>query len=75
MSAQVRARRRQGGLLLRDLAAVADITVSHLSLIERGERMPSPPVAKRIADHFGTDIDELWPGYSDDQAETTGAAA
>jgi transcriptional regulator with XRE-family HTH domain len=57
----LRQMRRNRGLLLSEVAEHVDITTSYLSLIERGERVPSPPVAKRLADFYGHVVTDLWP--------------
>ena len=46
---RLRARRRELGLTLADVAAAADISVGHSSAIEKGTTMPSLPVLARLA--------------------------
>lgn len=36
------------------------ITPQMLGAIERGDRTPSLPLAKKIADYYGTSIDEIF---------------
>ena len=36
------------------------ITPQMLGAIERGDRTPSLPLAKRIADYYGTSVDEVF---------------
>ena len=44
--------RESHGLKLREFAAIAGISVSHLSLIERGERTPSFELFRKICRAF-----------------------
>lgn len=59
----LRAERRVRGMHLSDAAAEFGISVSLLSMIERGHRRPSPPVAKKIADAYDTTIVAIWPDF------------
>ncbi len=43
-----------------ELARAVGMSPSHVCLILRGARMPSLPVAKKIADHLGITLDELY---------------
>ena len=43
-------KRQDHGLLQRDVAEKADISIKHYSALETGERRPSPQVAQRIAE-------------------------
>ena len=52
----LRAERLDTGLTLADVAEYVGIDKSHLSLIERGQRMPSVEVLERIADALGYEI-------------------
>lgn len=46
-------KRKDKNLLQREIAAVADITEQYYSMIEAGERTPSPDVAKKVAGYLG----------------------
>lgn len=63
MSVDLRAERRTRGLLLRNVADEVDISVALMSLVERGIRRPSPPIALKIAEFYGYKIPEVWPDY------------
>jgi len=43
-----------------ELAEVADLTVSHLGLIERGERGATPVTLEKVVRAFGITIDSLF---------------
>jgi len=43
-----------------ELAAIIDLTVSHLGLIERGERGATPVTLEKIVRAFGITIDKLF---------------
>ena len=47
-------------LTLRELAAKAGVSASHLGRIERGERFPSANILRKIAKPLGFDEDELF---------------
>jgi transcriptional regulator with XRE-family HTH domain len=47
-------------LTLRELAARAGVSASHLGRIERGERFPSANILRKIARPLGFDEDELF---------------
>ena len=47
-------------LTLRELAARAGVSASHLGRIERGERFPSASILRKIARPLGFDEDELF---------------
>jgi transcriptional regulator with XRE-family HTH domain len=47
-------------LTLRELAAKAGVSASHLGRIERGERFPSASILRKIATPLGFDEDELF---------------
>jgi transcriptional regulator with XRE-family HTH domain len=47
-------------LTLRELAAKAGVSASHLGRIERGERFPSANILRKIAGPLGFDEDELF---------------
>ncbi|MCQ6275789.1 helix-turn-helix transcriptional regulator [Bacillus sp. V3B] len=42
------------------VAKELNITPQMLGAIERGDRTPSLPLAKRIADYYGTSVDEIF---------------
>jgi len=60
-------------LTLRELAAESGVSTSHLARIERGERLPSGDVLKKIAEPLGFEVDELFilAGYLGSQPTTT----
>lgn len=43
-----------------EVAAAVGITRQMLGAIERGDRNPSLPLAKRIADYYGVTVDEIF---------------
>lgn len=43
-----------------ELARAVGLSPSHVCLILRGARVPSLPVAKKIADYLGITLDELY---------------
>lgn len=47
-------------MTLRELAAMANISSSHLGRIERGERFPSAHILRRIAKPLGFEEEELF---------------
>ena len=47
-------------LTLRELAAKAGVSASHLGRIERGERFPSASILRKIARPLGFNEDELF---------------
>ncbi len=51
--------RKLAGISQRTLAARAGIDPSYLSLIERGDRQPEPPVIRRLADELGVPLDAI----------------
>ena len=52
---------RNRGLTLADVAEAAKISESGLSMIERGLREPTAPVAFRLASFYGFKVTEIWP--------------
>lgn len=48
--------REKEGLSVRQLAKKAGVSFSYLAQIERGEKVPSPVVAKRLADAMGVSM-------------------
>ena len=64
-------------LTLQELAAISEVSASHLGRIERGERFPSARILRRIAKPLGFGEDELFtlagflspqtPGVSEDR--------
>ncbi len=59
MGARIRELREARGLSLDDMAAVAGISASHLSRIERGASGPSFPIAAAIARSIGVSVSNL----------------
>lgn len=56
---KIRRQRERRGYGLRRFAAVAGLSPSHLSRIERGQRHPQPEVLALIAQALGCDIEDL----------------
>lgn len=52
--------RLKKGLTQYDAAKMLDITVTYVSLLERGERNPSFALLKKLAELYGTTIDQLF---------------
>ncbi|WP_239745280.1 helix-turn-helix transcriptional regulator [Mammaliicoccus sp. F-M27] len=48
------------GYSLRSFSKESKISISYLSLIMNEKAMPSPKMAKRIADHLNVDIEDLF---------------
>ena len=57
-------------LTLQQLAAMSEVSASHLGRIEKGERFPSASILRKIAKPLGFDEDELFTlaGYLSPQA-------
>lgn len=49
----LKARRRERGLTLTQLASLSGVSMSHVGRIERGERFPSGPILRRLAKPLG----------------------
>lgn len=56
-----RAERLNAGVTLSERALKMGVTRRTLQVLEKTGRMPSAPVAKRIADFYGVEVTELWP--------------
>lgn len=52
--------RKKKGITQIELANILEITNDYLSSIERGKSTPGFKLAKKIADYFGTTIDEIF---------------
>lgn len=50
----------RGGKTRPEVAKELDITPQMLGAIERGDRTPSLPLAKKIADYYKKSIDEIF---------------
>nr|WP_274384734.1 proline racemase family protein [Oricola indica] len=66
IGAKVREMRKLARMSLRDLSVKTDITVSHLSMFERGAAFLSPARLSAVADVFGKSLAELLGGTSND---------
>jgi putative transcriptional regulator len=64
----LRTLRHDRGLTLEKASQQMGISRAALSLIERGEVTPRPPVAFRVAAFYGLRVSDVWPSE-------TGAAA
>lgn len=56
---KVRVLRQREGLTVRQLGERLGVDHSHITKIERGENIPSLPLALKIADFFGVSLDQL----------------
>ena len=56
---KLRALRQREGLTVRQLGERLGVDHSHITKIERGENIPSLPLALKIADLFGVSLDQL----------------
>lgn len=61
MNHDIRSERRNRGWTLAAAAQRIGITVSALSMIERGLRRPTPKVAFDIATTYGLKVTDIWP--------------
>lgn len=52
--------RNQKGLSRKQLAEILDISERYILYIEKDKRVPGIQTAKKIADFFGTTIDEIF---------------
>lgn len=64
--------RLRKGLSQTQLAEYAGINQATISRLERHQPMPHPSVAKKLADYFGREVDEIWDftgnGFKERQA-------
>ncbi|MCZ4065473.1 helix-turn-helix transcriptional regulator [Oxalobacter aliiformigenes] len=51
--------RKKHGLSLQLVSDELNISVSHLSRIERGRQVPSPDLAERLSDFFHGEVSEM----------------
>ena len=58
----IRTKRENAGLTVEGFAQLVGISRQFASMIELGQRRPSPPVAKAIADVLGIPLKELRNG-------------
>jgi len=56
----LKGRRRLKDLTLTQVSSMAEISVSHLGRIERGERFPSGPILRKLAEPLGFSEIELF---------------
>lgn len=52
--------RKKRNIDLFDLSCYVGVSERHLRFIEDGKRMPSLPVAKKIADYLGCTIEDIF---------------
>lgn len=71
---QLRARRLDRGLSLREAARQADISAPYLLALERGEYSPSDDVRLRLAVALGTKVERLFPYSAPKRSQERGAA-
>ena len=74
----IKQRRIIKGLLLKHLAAMSGVSITHIGRIERGERLPSAKILRRLAEPLGFSESELFtlanflspqPSVAESQAE------
>lgn len=65
---KLRLRRIRAGLTQPQLARLAQVHPSHISLMERGDRGPSPKTLNVLASVLGCDITDLMPDEPDEAA-------
>ena len=65
---KLRLKRIRAGLTQPQLAKIAQLHPSHISLMERGGRGASPRTLNTLADVLGCDITELMPDEKQDAA-------
>lgn len=75
LGAQFRARRRDRGERLADVAGRAGVSPQYLSEIERGRKEPSSEMIGAIGRALGTDLAGLAVGVGRDLQRRTGAPA
>jgi len=56
----IKQRRIIKGLLLKQLAAMSGVSIAHIGRIERGERLPSAKILRRLAEPLGFSESELF---------------
>lgn len=56
---KLRELRTRRGLTVRQLGEMLGVDHSHITKIERGENIPSLPLALKIANFFGVSVDQL----------------
>jgi transcriptional regulator with XRE-family HTH domain len=56
---KLRMLRTKRGFTVRELGNILGVDHSHITKIERGENIPSLPLALKIAEFFGISIDQL----------------
>lgn len=56
---RIERRRREAGLSQKELASMADVTQSTISMIENGDRTPSLAVITRLAAALRCTVDDL----------------
>lgn len=61
--------RKKLNLGLKELSDYVGVSERHLSFIENGRRMPSLPVAKKIADFLQCTIEDIFFNESIERAE------
>ncbi|GEM_PF-2379366 len=59
MGKRLRQKRKSISLTIREVASKAEISASHLSRIEQGDRLPSASVLRRLAEPLGYEETEL----------------
>jgi putative transcriptional regulator len=60
MKNNLKDRREDGGWLQKEFAEKMGISVSHLSMLESGKRIPSLKLALKIANVFDLHIEGIW---------------
>jgi len=63
LGAWLRSARKSKGLIVRKVAAEADVDPSHLNKVERDDRLPTAESLGRIAAAYGVELSELRRRY------------
>nr|WP_221374322.1 helix-turn-helix transcriptional regulator [Actinoplanes polyasparticus] len=72
---KLRIKRKYSGRTMADLAAQCGVHVTHVSLLERGKRNPSPPLFVRLCDALAIPADERYTLLTKDAQRRVKAAA
>lgn len=55
-----RLREARAGRYIEDVARDCEISISAMAMYETGRRIPRDPIKKRLADHYGKTVQELF---------------
>ena len=73
VGANIRFERERKGISREELAEMLDLTVSHLGLIERGERGTTALTLEKLANILNLPIDKLFNNATDSESSLTAA--